>query len=233
MLFGAVLVQVEDPRLQNDTNYGGKYILEVWCSGNLLFQRVLKMPPRAWGCSRHKNTIIYLLDPEDEQNEQDDIIHLMHLGEACQLDKYDSVTNLLDIIQDVKIKDWTGLCSVAKKSSKSLKFGLDKNNTLYLSTTDALHAITLDHLEGGDSNVSFEAQGPSPLYTFGAGTRRGFLEFGADFCCLWQYDSKASYEREDGRSCLAIFDNEGTADFNYIEAKNDPGNEELLVIKLV
>ena len=47
----------------------------------MLHQRSLKRKPRAWNASRHKNSIIFLLDQLDETCEGD-VIHILSLNEA-------------------------------------------------------------------------------------------------------------------------------------------------------
>ena len=63
--FGAVLVEIVDKRLQKLS--GGIYSLEVWSGGTLLYQRPLKQRPRAWCASRYKNSIVFVLHQDDEE----------------------------------------------------------------------------------------------------------------------------------------------------------------------
>ena len=74
MNFCGIMSEVVDHTLRE--HLGGHYLFEVWADGNLLYQRPLTCKVRAWGASRHKNTIIYLLDPEDEPN-NDNYFHMI------------------------------------------------------------------------------------------------------------------------------------------------------------
>ena len=55
------------------------YLFEVWCEGELLFQRALKNPVRAFNCMRQANSVIYVLDSEDEHM-AGNFIHLLNLN---------------------------------------------------------------------------------------------------------------------------------------------------------
>lgn len=102
---------------------------------------------RAWNSSRHKNSIIYLLDYEDEVSDGD-IIHVLSLQQACQacsVQAFENLSGLLDTIEEVKVCDWTGLCA-DPANLPTLNFALDKNNILYVSTSTELAAASLDDL---------------------------------------------------------------------------------------
>ena len=65
MKFCAILTQIKDERLRDLIK--GNFLLEIWSEGILLFQRPLKKEVRAWNVSRQANSLIYLLDPEDDK----------------------------------------------------------------------------------------------------------------------------------------------------------------------
>ena len=136
------------------------------------------------------NSIIFLLDPEDEQNQGTDIIHVLSMNEACDLTDFNSLTNLIRIVKEIKIQDWTGLCSNPENIA-DLHFGLDKNMTLFMSIPSELHAVSLTNLEGGGSDTTswFDVNVVAPLHTLGPETRMGSITFPDQFRCLWQYDT--------------------------------------------
>ena len=39
------------------------------------------------------------------------MIHILRLNDAYKKNELDNLTNLLDIIDEIKIRDWTGLCA--------------------------------------------------------------------------------------------------------------------------
>lgn len=59
------------------------------------------------------------------------------------------------------------------------------------------------------------------------------LEFTEGFNCRWLYDTEDSFAKDDKFSCLAIFDADGVADFNIIEAKESKSDRTKLDLVLV
>ena len=89
-------------------------MLEVWSDGELLYQRPLKKKVRVLNATRQANSIIYMLDPEDEVMEGN-FIHIVSLNSCC-IDQVSHNDNLneernFDSIKVRKIVDWTGLCA--------------------------------------------------------------------------------------------------------------------------
>ena len=119
--------------------------MEIWSKGRLLFQRTLQKCVRAWNISRENNSVIFLLDQEDERCDQT-FIHIVSLKQACEFShNMAMVSEHLDCIEEKKIIDWTGLCS-DEESVKKMNFALDRSNVLYVSTPETLHAASLDDL---------------------------------------------------------------------------------------
>jgi len=77
MKFCAILTKINDERLKIQIE--GNFLLQIWSEGILLFQRPLQREVRAWNVSRQANSLIYLLDPEDEQDEAG-LIHVVSLN---------------------------------------------------------------------------------------------------------------------------------------------------------
>ena len=93
-------------------------MLEAWHNGVLLYQKPLQEKVRAWNACREQKSIIFLLDPVDEDVDGD-IIHVLTLDEVCT-NVYDSrlssgfdqmQKDMLVNINEKKIRDWTGLCA--------------------------------------------------------------------------------------------------------------------------
>ena len=96
--------------------YGGKYLIQVWNDkGNMVFQRALNNKIRTWGFSRHNNTFIYVLDPQDERD-GGDYFHMVQLNFTEYISSKQA--------NERKIKDWTGLCR-DPKSINQMSFAID------------------------------------------------------------------------------------------------------------
>lgn len=120
MPFAAIVTEIMDPDLKK--LYGGNsFLLEAWDKGRLKFQRGFKKNIRVFNSARQDNTIIYVPDPvdEDEQGGRQ-FIYLVSLGEW------------LNDVNERKIEDWTGLCSNAEEL-KGMNCMIDKKNVLYMS----------------------------------------------------------------------------------------------------
>ena len=111
LYFSAVLTKITDQKLVELLE--APYQLEVWSRGNLLYSRPLTKPVRAWNISRQKNSIIYLLDPEDEDG-RSDVIHVLSLHDAVECDDETYWANLetkLGMVRERLVIDWTDLTS--------------------------------------------------------------------------------------------------------------------------
>ena len=111
--FCAIFTEIKDNSLKEKFG-GNNYLLEVWSDGELLYQRPLKKKVRVLNATRQANSIIYMLDPEDEVMEGN-FIHIVSLNSCC-IDKVSHNDNLnedrnFDSIKVRKIVDWTGLCA--------------------------------------------------------------------------------------------------------------------------
>ena len=132
--------------------------------------------PRRVASSRFKNSIIFLLNKQDEdENAATDVIHILSLNEACDLvdDELDNRGELASIITEIKIPDWTGLCS---DPDLELMFSLDHNNTLIVTAPNVLHAARLDNLESIKGSVAINDEFHTTkqgLCRFGINTRKG------------------------------------------------------------
>lgn len=98
--------------------------------------------------SRHNNSLIYQLHPEDENPDQNQIdtgapfIHIINLNETVEscTNAYQAEEELFMDIKETKIQDWTGLCS----KDERVNFALSKENVLFVSTTGTLCAASID-----------------------------------------------------------------------------------------
>lgn len=94
-----------------------------------------------------------MLHPDDEKDGAHDIIHILSANEACEMNEFSSYKNLTEIIKEREIKDWSGLCTVDINRG-DIVFGMDRNDYLYIATSERLHAVTLNDLQGGDLNCT-------------------------------------------------------------------------------
>ena len=79
--FAAILSKIMDESLRE--KFGDcNYLFEVWCEGELLFQRALKRPVRAFNCMRQSNSVIYVLNEEDEHM-AGNFIHILNLNQSA------------------------------------------------------------------------------------------------------------------------------------------------------
>ena len=133
MPFAAIVVEITDASLKK--LYGdNNFLLEAWAKGKLVFQKGFKKDIRVFNSARMNNTIIYVPDPvdEDEQGGRQ-FIYLVSLGEW------------LNDVNERKIEDWTGLCSNAEEL-KGMNCMIDKKNVLYMSVEKAIFAVSMDTL---------------------------------------------------------------------------------------
>ena len=212
--FCAVLTQINDEKLKEKLEVN--FQLEVWWSGILLYQRALNKKVRAWNVSRHNQSIIFLLDPEDEDH-QGDIIHVVSLKHAFATIHESRVQNH-DIndedlgITEKKIRDWTGLCS----QPQNMNFAIDKNNNLFVSTPEALHVLSLDDVEEDPRRRVINPD--ADIYELSDKARKGKLEFESDYRLLFMHDSESSYDKEENDTVFALFDSNGQVDYTRIES---------------
>ena len=64
--FGAIQVKVESKDVKELYNQGKHLSFEIWCRGQLVYQRPLNKEVVAWGTSRHRKSVIFVLDEADE-----------------------------------------------------------------------------------------------------------------------------------------------------------------------
>ena len=134
----AILSEIDPDQKYDDLrkSYGGRYLFEVWRDGELLYQRALKQKIVRWNMSRQNDSIIYLLNPEDEELEPNGcyFIHIVCLNLSNEMEQ--STQNLGELpnhnVQFFKIKDWTKLTNNPDYLN-NVNFALDKNKTLYAS----------------------------------------------------------------------------------------------------
>ena len=218
MRFCAILSEVKDEHLIKKFN-NNRFLLEVWSDGELLYQRTLKKKVRVLNATRNANSIIYMLDKEDESQEGN-FIHIVSLNNAC-LDgngtKHKACDRDFHAITERKIKDWTGLCE-KPENVDVMHFAIDKKNVLYLSVPGELHAVTLNDLVSSNDEVSINAarglQGHGDTLTFGSKTSIGSIKFDSDFRLLVMYDTEKSSALSRSDNIVGIFDKGTILDFN-------------------
>jgi len=211
--FGAILIEVKNAQLRSLYTEGKRYSLEIWCRGRMVYHRPLERKVRAWSTSRRKNTLIFLLDENDCDNNQGEIIHVVSLNNLCNpdFDLKDSAAVAQEVTH-LKIYDWSDLCS-NQANHKHMSFGLDKNDTLYISTLRQMHAVSIKDI--------FSAGINSDVISIGNERRRGMCDFNNNFRMMKMYDTCVSYAREDGLSVIGLFDRKGVAGFNRICVEED------------
>ena len=62
--FCGLLSKLIDDRLRHQ--YNANFLLEIWTDGVLVYALPLKQGVRAWSASRQANSLIFLLDEDDE-----------------------------------------------------------------------------------------------------------------------------------------------------------------------
>ena len=149
--FGAIQVKVEHIDVKKLYNQNKHLSLEIWYYGKLVYQRPLNREVVAWGTSRHRNSVIFVLDEDDERKRNGySIINIVSLDGLLN-EQNENQEN--DADQDIrqwthaKIIDWSGQ---AASRAGSMSFGFDKNDTLYLSTIGKLSAVSLKGLKFSD-----------------------------------------------------------------------------------
>ena len=90
----------------------------------MIYQRQLRCKPKAQSMSRHKNTLIFLLDPKDEPDRQQ-YFHMVELT----FDEWKSSKQC----DEKKLRDWTGQCDDEELVSE-MTFARTKNNYLIVAT---------------------------------------------------------------------------------------------------
>ena len=77
------------------------------------------------------------------------MINIISLNDLCKESSQDLGTEDEQICKQMKfakIIDWSGLTALPRSLLKSMSFGFDKNDTLYISTLLELHAVSLKGL---------------------------------------------------------------------------------------
>ena len=65
-----------------------RYLLEIWCEGELIHQRPLKQKIIKWNQSKHCNSLIFLLHKDDggvDENTNKHFINILSMNEATKL----------------------------------------------------------------------------------------------------------------------------------------------------
>ena len=160
MPFAAIVTEIMDDDLKK--LYGGNsFLLEAWDKGRLKFQRGFKKNIRVFNSARQDNTIIYVPDPADEDEQGGrQFIYLVSLGEW------------LNDVNERKIEDWTGLCS-NEEELKGMNCMIDKKNVLYMSVEKAIFAVSMDTLVSRNAT-----SGGGQILSVGANTCKGSAQFG-------------------------------------------------------
>ena len=104
--FGAVLIEVYDPAVKELMTNKKRFNLEIWCRGVLVLEISLEKKIRVWNTSRHRSTIIFKL----EENEDEYTFHMVSLNDLTDETKIPDMkaVNLDEHVKHLKLKDWTG-----------------------------------------------------------------------------------------------------------------------------
>lgn len=138
--FGAVFVEVTNPEMRGLLTNNKRYNLEIWCRGVQVEEIPLNKPIRVWNTSRHRSTIIFMLE-EDDVDEY--IFHMVSLNDLTDETKFPNMktANLDEQVQYRKLKDWTREITVAKIGNMNVH--LDKNDVFYLTFVEKIFAVKL------------------------------------------------------------------------------------------
>ena len=104
--FGAVLIEVKDKAVKELTTNNKKFNLEIWCRGVLVLEMSLNNEIKVWNTSRHRSTIIFKL----EENDNEYTFHMVSLNDLTDETKIPDMktVNLDEHVKHLKLKDWTG-----------------------------------------------------------------------------------------------------------------------------
>lgn len=81
------------------------------------------------------------------------MINLISLNDLCKGSSQNLRTDDEQICKQMKfakITDWSGLTAQPSLVLRDMSFGFDKNDTLYISTLNELHAVSLKGIEFSD-----------------------------------------------------------------------------------
>ena len=104
--FGAVLIEVYDNAVKELTTNNKKFNLEIWCRGVLVLEMSLNNEIKVWNTSRHRSTIIFKL----EENDNEYTFHMVSLNALTDETEIPDMktVNLDEHVKHLKLKDWTG-----------------------------------------------------------------------------------------------------------------------------
>ena len=104
--FGAVLIEVYDDAVKELTTNKKRFNLEIWCRGVLVLEMSLNNEIKVWNTSRHRSTIIFKL----EENDNEYTFHMVSLNDLTDENKIPDMktVNLDEHVKHLKLKDWTG-----------------------------------------------------------------------------------------------------------------------------
>ena len=107
--FGAVLIEVYDDAVKELTTNKKRYNLEIWCRGVLVLEMSLNNEIKVWNTSRHRSTIIFKL----EENDNEYTFHMVSLNALTDETEIPDMktVNLDEHVKHLKLKDWTGAIS--------------------------------------------------------------------------------------------------------------------------
>ena len=230
MPFAAMVVEITDADLK-ELYDGNSFLLEAWAKGKLLFQRGFKHEIRVLNSARQNNTIIFVPDPRDEPEQGKSFIYLVSLGDEIEMDLNKEVD-----ITERKIEDWTNR---SQDDYAQMSCMLAKNDVLYVSFENVIHAAKIGSLASGDV--------ASKVLLKESITCKGELLLDtkvSNFRCLCLYDTEKSFNKKDPLpeeakkvtevylkdSVIAIMDNLTRADYINIVCTQS-GNE--LKIRLI
>ena len=104
--FGAVLIEVYDNAVKELTTNKKRFNLEIWCRGVLVLEMSLNNRIKVWNTSRHRSTIIFKL----QENDNEYTFHMVSLNDLTDETKIPDMktVNLDEHVKHLKLKDWTG-----------------------------------------------------------------------------------------------------------------------------
>ena len=137
--FGAVLIEVYDDAVKELTTNKKRYNLEIWCRGVLVLEMSLNNEIKVWNTSRHRSTIIFKL----EENDNEYTFHMVSLNDLTDETKIPDMktVNLDEYVKYYKLKDWTNEITVAMIGNMNVH--LDKNDVFYMTSVEKIYAVKL------------------------------------------------------------------------------------------